>query len=109
MRIQMLFEISVCIRLGRSEQPIIKPNFGIHRVGGANPMNCAFDFASSGRPARFALQVRGAMQFSDIATGVLYDLLAFDDVSVLKPNLATWSEPEILWRSSFHEIIAIDV
>jgi hypothetical protein len=49
------------------------------------------------------------MQFSDLAGRIFYDLLALDDVSILKPNFTTWTEPEILWWGSFHEIIAIDV
>src|SRR6267142_3215133 len=104
----MLLEISVSIRLRRREQPIIKPNLGIHRVGRAHPMDGAFDFTPSRRATSFALEIRGAAQFSDIAAGILHDLVAFDDVSVFKAHFATWAQAEIFRRRSLHEIIAID-
>src|SRR5712664_2459589 len=105
----MLLEISVSIRLRRREQPIIKPDLGIHRVGRAHPMDGAFDFTPSRRATSFALEIRGAAQFGDVAARILYHLIALDDVSVFKANLATGTQSEVFRRRSLHEIIAIDI
>src|ERR1051326_2473264 len=98
MRVQMLFEISISIRLGSSEQPIIKTHFCVKRMRRTYPMNCALHFTPGSRAAGLTVEVRGAVQLGNVACGVLYHFFAFNDVGVFQAHLAAGTEQKIFWR-----------
>ncbi len=63
----MLLEIPGGVRLGDGEEAVVKADFRVDGVRGADPVNGSFDFAPGGRAAGFALQIGGAAQFDDVA------------------------------------------
>src|SRR3954469_16892999 len=95
MRIEVLLEVPVCVRLWYREQAIVQPHFGINRVWCADPVNRAFDLSAGRGAAGFAVKVRGATEFADGTGSVFEDLVAFYDVGILQPNLAAGPQPKI--------------
>src|SRR5215212_9300390 len=61
-RIQVGFEIAVCVRLSDSEEPIVKADLCVDRMRRAHPVDCPFYLATGSCAARLALQIGGATQ-----------------------------------------------
>src|SRR5580658_4685671 len=77
-------------------------------MGGADPMNGAFDLARRSRAARLAVKVGRAAQFRELTVGVLDYFLALDDVGVFQSHFAAGFEAEKLGRRRFGKIVALD-
>ena len=83
------FEIAaVFFGFGFGEEAVVEPAFGVDRVRGGNPVDCAFDFAAGSRAAGFAVEVGGAAEFGDLAGSIFDDFVAFDDVGVFETDFA---------------------
>src|SRR5881396_725166 len=98
MRIEMLLEVSLGIRLGDDEQAVIEPHLRIKRVGSADPMDGALHLSARCGAAGLAVEIGGASKFGNVATRVLHNFFALDDEGIFEPHFAARTQPKIFWR-----------
>ena len=77
-------------------------------MGSADPVDGSLDLLGSVGPAAAGLEIGRATQFNDRAGGILDDFIAANDAGVLEAHLTARTQPEILRRRHFHEVVGVD-
>ena len=108
-RIEVRDEITAGFRVGIVEQPIVQAYFSGDAVRSGDPMDGALDLAAVGRVAAARGWVITAVQFHDLAVGILDHVLAFNEVSIAQAHFAPGGETVVLGGRFFAEIIFFDV
>ena len=77
-------------------------------MGGTHPMDGPFDLLGRIGSAAAGLEIGGAAQFDDRTGGIFDDFVTADNAGVLEAHLTARTQPEILRRRHFHEVVGVD-
>ena len=109
MRVDVLLEFAIGVRLGDGEEAVVKTDLGLDAVRGTDPVNSALHLSVDVEATGARGEVGGAAELGDLASGVFHDFVALDDAGIFEANFPAGFEAEVFRRRDLGKIVVLDV